>query len=407
MRLAEQANPLKSQSGKLLGLCMRVVIVLCALLIVPRSMLYGADFDQAYVELLQRFPEDTPGKGLDRGAPAGAVLHQPMTYGLILSSESLRYRTKPTEEGKRRIRHAAEWAIQNARLANDGKPGWGLPQAWQHRPENTSFTITTAIVLEGLLDAAELPDFWSPKETDELLTLVRDVQLRWCRELWSDGFGGGYFHYSPADSNPGWFCINAPAMFLGPMARLVHDHRQILSAEDRQLFTTRMDALAKAIVATATLRNGAPYWDYIAVPNALNSKRPNDLIHQAYILWGIETYRDLNGSVKLPWTRAGALESLQRFWKDDTLRFFAQDEEGIKPTSRQAPANLWGTGMMLACIAKWGTKQDTERTWQAILAAYGPFPDLRVLPATVSDDATFYPRDAAHILFGLAYASMP
>ena len=163
-----------------------------------------------------------------------------------------------------------------------------------------------------------------------------------------------------------------------------------------------MDDLARSIVATATLRQGAPYWDYIAVPNPLKSKRPNDLIHQVYILWGIETYRDLGGTVKPTWSRTGAVESLRRFWKDDTLRFFAQDETTIKPGNREAPANVWGAGMMLAFEAKWGSSRETERCWHAIARSYGPFPDLRVLPRDTSDDNQFYPRDAAHVLFGLA-----
>jgi hypothetical protein len=363
------------------------------------------DFATAYRELLRLFPEEHPGRGIDRGGEKGVVADHPMTYGLVLSAEALRFEAEPGDEGRRRIRGATRWLVANSRLSADGKPGWGVPYDWGERPRNTSYTITTAVVLEGLLDAVRADVGWTADEKKELVDLMRQVADRWCTDLWMAGQGGGYFCYAGHDKKPCGFYVNAPVMFLGSLARLLHEHGSVISPDRRELFESRLDALARSTVATVTLRDGAPFWDYITPPhNPHDFQRPNDLIHQAYILWGVETYRDLGGGVRLPWTRAKAVESLERFWKDGTIRFFAQDEPGVKPGNREQPSNLWGTGMLLACQARWGTPEQSRRTFEAICDSYGPFPKMRVLPAAVGGEATSYPRDNAHVLFGLAHA---
>lgn len=362
------------------------------------------DYDAAYLRLRAKFSEATPGRGIDRGGPRDLVADQPMTCGLVLSAESVRLRSIPDEEGKRRVRLAVRWLLDNARPADDGRPGWGLPFAWDARPANTPYTITTAVAIEGLLDALAVP-IWTPGESEEIRTLIRGGHARWNRDLRVAGHGGLYYGYSPRDMSPAWFCVNAPAMYLGAMARFLKEHGETLAGPERDSLRRDLDDLARAVVATVAIREGAPYWDYIAQPNPLGSRRPNDLVHQAYILWGVETYRDAGGAVPLPWSRAKAVESLDRFWKDGTPRFFAQDEPDVKPGNREAPANVWGVGMLLACCAKWGGPERTRRCHEAVLASYGPFPAVRVLPAHASDDDRFYPRDAAHVLFGLAHAA--
>lgn len=364
-----------------------------------------AGFDAAYRELLPLFPEEHAGRGIDRGDAAGVVADHPMTYGLVLSAEALRFQSSPSAEGRRRIRHATRWLVDNGRLADDRKPGWGVPYAWKERPRHAAYTITTAVVLEGLLDALQTEVDWTAEESEEIVGIIREVAGRWCTELWMDGQGGGYCCYSAHDPKPCAFYVNAPVMFLGSLARFIHEQGRSIPSDESRLFDSRVEALVASTVATAAIRDGAPYWDYITPPfNPVGFQRPNDLLHQAYILWGLETYRDVRGDGSLPWTRAKAIESLDRFWKDGTMRFFAQDEPAVKPSNREAPANLWGTGMLLACYGRWGSAEQSGRCFEAIRASYGPFPRMRVLPEAVSADAAFYPRDNAHVLFGLAYA---
>jgi hypothetical protein len=360
---------------------------------------------QAYGQLLALFPEDAQGYGADNFFPTSA--HQPMTYGLVLSAETLHFGARPNEESRRRIRKAARWLVDHNDLDGDGLPGWGLPQAWDAfqdgstNPENHPYTITTAIVMNGLLDALAIPSFWSEQERDETRRLLGRVALRWCKEVWSEGFGGGFFWYSPSRADA-IFTVNAPSMLLGSISRFLAAHGSALSAEERRLVGDRADALARAIVNTVRLRDGRPYWDYMAVPNVLNLQRPNDLVHHVYTVWGIETYRDCGGRVELPWTRAAACSSINAFWNRDIVCDFPQDvvHEGAKKGYHAKPAVLWSAGMMLAGYAKWGDRDQACRALRAIGRDYGPLPRLRLYP-NVEDD-TFHPRQAAHVLLGLA-----
>src|SRR5690606_19680780 len=151
--------------------------------------------------------------------------------------------------------------LDHADLDRDGSPGWGLPQAWDAWSDGTEnapnhpYTITTAIVLNGLLDALRAHDLWDQRERQQLQALVVSVTRRWCNHLWSDGYSGGYFWYSPRDTDNS-FGVNAAAMFLGSLTRLLAEHGDALNAQDRALFTARRDAQAKAVVSTVERREG-------------------------------------------------------------------------------------------------------------------------------------------------------
>lgn len=363
----------------------------------------------AYEKLLAMYPEESQGLGGDDHFRLSPPEHQPMTYGLILTSEALRFRRTGADESRRRIRKAMDWVLANADLDGDDKPGWGLPQAWDAfqdgstNPTNHPYTITTAIVLNGMLDALANRSFWSAGECEHICDLAGRVVMRWCREVWSNGYGGGFFWYSP-NAADAIFAVNTPAMFLGSMTRLMHEHAETFSAEEHRLVEARADAQAKAIVSTAELRGGSPFWDYMAWPNFRNVRRPNDLVHHVYTVMGIETYRDCGGRVRLPWTRSGALRSLDSFWADEQIRQFPQDVEytGVQEALGRQPAILWGTGALLAGYACWADGPGAQRTLAAIERDYGPIPDLRLRPAEVDSNSTFYPRQAAHVLWGLA-----
>ena len=164
-----------------------------------------------YRDLLALFPEDRQGFGLDPDKNLdGQTLisdHQPMTYGFVLSAEARHFRFDRNAESGRRVRKAVRWLIDNRDLDGDGKPGWGLPQAWPAwghapNPHNQPYTITTAIVL-GRHVGRPQPSATSgpPPGATRCWTLMVQVALRWCRELWTEGYGGGYFWYSPSPAD--------------------------------------------------------------------------------------------------------------------------------------------------------------------------------------------------------------
>jgi hypothetical protein len=363
---------------------------------------------KAYEKLIAKFPEDRQGFGVD--THLGAVDHQPMTYGLVLSAEAIRLKHAPNEDSRRRVTKATAWLLENQDLDGDGKPGWGLPQPWDAwadgttNPAHQPYTITTAICLDSLLDALAVPELWTDAQRDEIRGLMRKIVLRWCRELWSEGYGGGYFWYSP-DPNDEVFGINASVMFLGSMSRLLAEQPGVFSDDERQLVQERADVLARAVVQTVKPREGLPFWKYAPAPNRYNNIQDNDLVHHVYILWGVETYRDCGGRVKLPWTRAQAIASVDCFWRDGRMWALPQDAPAEPGGAiSKSPPTLWSVGMALAFYAKWGDPEQGRRTFEAIDRDYGPWPELRLTPKEPKDEgnATFYPRHAAHALLGLA-----
>ena len=368
----------------------------------------GPSLEALYRDLLALFPEDRQGFGLEHdmnldGRPF-ITDHQPMTYGFVLSAEARHFRFDRNAESGRRVRKAVRWLIQNRDLDRDGKPGWGLPQAWPAwghapNPHNQPYTITTAIVLGGMLDALGIRDFWSAAERDEMLDLMVQVALRWCRELWTEGYGGGYFWYSPSPADD-IFGVNAPTMFLGSLARLLRDYGGRFTDADRELVQQRCDAVARAVVHTVQLHDGQPFWLYAPLPNKLNRRGFEDLMHHVYTLWGIEAYRDAGGKVPLPWTRAQALRSLDHFWKDGGVTEFDQDPPDNKKSDTK-PARLCGAGMLLLGYAAWGDPRRGVEVVQWIDKQCGPWPQLRHSPIGKPDSVML--RDCSHVLVGLAW----
>jgi len=359
----------------------------------------------AYLSLLALFPEDAQGLGLD--AAFGTSAQQPMTYGLVLMAEGRRLLAQPTEEGRRRVRLAAGWLVAAADLDRDGLPGWGLPDPWDAfadgsvNPADQPYTITTAIVLEGLLDASLVPMLWTGAERAAHRDLCLAVLRRWATEAFTPTpDGGGFFWYSPAAADA-YFSLNPSAMLAGATQRFLRRYGAELTWADLSLLLEVADRAARSVALAVRPREGRPFWAYLAVPNPLGQDEPNDAVHHGYILWGMETYRRYGGRVELPWTTAQARASLRAFLVEGAPRDYPQDVAYEIPVYRERPAQLWGAGMLMATMARLGDPA-ADTVYQAIEATYGPGPRYRLWPRDYADDPAFYPRMAAHLLLGLA-----
>jgi hypothetical protein len=358
----------------------------------------------AYEQLIAMYPEDNQGLGKEKKSPT--IEQQPMTYGLVLSAESFHFKATHGEESRRRIRKAVSWLLDNQDLDRDGKPGWGLPQAWDAfrdstlNPINQPYPITSAIVLNGLLESLTLDDFWSDSERDEIRTVMAKVAVRWCKEIWSEGYSGGYFWYSPSPADD-IFAVNSPSMFTGSLARLLQEHPDAFTRNERRLVQRRVDDMARAIVATAELRQDLPFWDYR--PNH-EPGGANDLLHHIYTIMGIEMYRDCGRRIRLPWTREQAVASVDRFWKDNQIMEFPQDVTytGDQAGFNNARSTQWGAGSMVAAYAQWGEFEKAKQALEALQRDYGPWPHLQLFPDRKEKSGVFYPRESAHVLWGLA-----
>ena len=357
---------------------------------------------QAYQELLGQFSVETPGLGLDSHFQGKS--DQAMTYGLVLWAEAIRYEAEPTDNCKARIRAAAQWLYANRDLDKDGRPGWGLPKAYDTwgdgsmNPIHTPYTITTALCLLGLIEANQHTGIWSDDEQSKYHALVKETVLNWSRSAWTEGYGGGYFWYSP-NPNDRIYCVNPSSVMLAAIVAAVERQPDSFSDRERAFLESRADETLKALIKTAQMREGAPYWRYAPLPNAFGHDRPNDALHQAYTLWGIETYRDHCDRVEIPWTRARSIESVDRYTREGKPYLLPQDIPANRESARLD--RLWGRGMVLAFYAKWGDEARAARTLDELMTIYGDWPRLKEWP-TDGHDALFFPRQAAHVLLGLS-----
>lgn len=158
-------------------------------------------------------------------------------------------------------------------LREDAGPnGWGLTYAWDAyqdgtvNPADTTYAITTALVLSAFLDAGQEPPAG-------------------IAEHWAGLFADGFYPYSdqPADAI---FTPNVSAMMAAVMYRLG--------------YTEQADEAIERLVTSWP-------WTY-----SERTERPNDKLHLAYTYWGLEVYRQAGGSVPIPWTPADAVAHMDR-----------------------------------------------------------------------------------------------
>ncbi|RLA97488.1 MAG: hypothetical protein DRG83_15780 [Deltaproteobacteria bacterium] len=346
---------------------------------------------QAYQQLLSKFSRIHPGRGSEPTFPGTS--NQPMTYAFVLLSEALRYQATQDPEACVHIQNAMYWLLTNADLDQDERPGWGLPDAWDAfrdgsiNPPNHPYTITTSIVILGLLNAFQSGCIDEEKLSRIIQTIVKTV-IYWSRNVWTDVNEGGFFWYSPAPQDS-YFVPNVNAMMLGTLARVLSELKESLSREERKLLEDRIKQGARMLVAT--VNQDLLEWPYAVIPGRVWS--PNDLVHHAYTIWGTELVRDYKPSL-IPWSRKQAIESVRRYKLNEYLLEFPLGYNNLRK------ARLWGAGMALAVESRWGDRQKALELLKIIDEKYGPFPNLRLYPEI--EDQTFYPRYAAHVLFGLA-----
>jgi hypothetical protein len=371
----------------------------------PRKDTATAD----YLALLTMFPDNQPGAGAEPYYFT-EIREQPMTYGLFLSSEALHFKSFPNYGSLKRIRKAAEWLLNNADADNDGRLGWGLPQEWDAfgdgsiNPANHPYTITTAIVLNALLDALSIRPIWTDAERQAIRNVIIKVALRWCQEAWTSNNSEGFFWYSPSPDDA-HFVPNVSSMFLGSLVRVFKEQKKAIPKADRPLIQNRIIEAARCLISRMSWHSGTPFWKYIEWESSLNQDYgPNDLVHHCYLLWGMEVFRSFKSNIRLPWTRKQAIKSLDVFWKGETIYNYPQNltyEADLNSVINQ-PAILWGAGMMMAFYGKWGDSVRKNQCLNYINNTYGPIPNLRLWPQSFSNDGVFYARYAAHVLFGIA-----
>lgn len=364
--------------------------------------------NQDYVSLLNKFPIEEQGYGLE--PKLKEKTEQPMTYALIISSESLHYKVVENAESAIRIRNAVNWIIENSDLNNDGSPGWGLPQPFDAfsngtiNPENHPYTITTAMVIEGLLDTISIEDFWTEAEEKQIKDLISDVVLYWLENDYVGDENIGYLGYSlePTDM---YYTPNVSGMFLSSLVRILTEQKDIFDDTQREIVTQKTHSIANKLMETVILKDGIPYWHYVINTDKSNEPRLNDLVHHIYTLWGVEEYRDHFDRITIQFSRDDSIASVDSYMRENKIYSFPQNQvyTGVQEQFNERPSNLWGVGMQLAFYSKYGKEERAKKCYKVIENEYGPIPSLRMWPMEFSKDDKFYERYAVHVLLGIAY----
>lgn len=375
-----------------------------------RPISYKCDVDEEtkeekYSRLLGMYPEKRQGYGLDTYIEGRN--DQAMTYGLVLSAEAIRYNQTNAKSDVARIREATQWLINN-RENSSPAPGWGISAAWDafsdgsENPADQPYTITGAIVIEGLLDALTTSDVFSSSERDSIHNTIKQVFDYYLVNAWTDlDDSSGYFWYSP-NENDNYFTPNVSSAFLGVLSRYYKEYEKEI--DNVPLFRSKISKAAQGIIDNVHLISGMPFWDYAVYINKDKTRRANDLVHHAYTLWGIESYRENIGEISIPWGREDAVKSLNSYWKGDDVKLMPQDSyEPSDKSISDRPVNLWGAGAMLGLYAKWNDIESAHKALCYIDQNYGIWPGLTLYPVSYSNDKNFYSRHGAHVLWGLAY----
>lgn len=331
-----------------------------------------------YADILALFNTAAPGYGLDAFTPTESM-HHAMAYALFASAESYRARATRQRDARDNAWLAAQWLIDHPNHTDDGRIGWGLPFAWDAfqdgsvNPADTIYTITTALAIQALLDAYEL--FRKPA--------LLETAIRSARAFTEDAFDRigdelvFWYSHLPHDS---YHVINVSAMLLGQLQRLSRFEPGFAQYAD----------MAVQYILNRQQRDelGYVYWLYggdkwpESRPN-----RPNDLVHEAYTIQGLVDYVRYGGTFREEIDLHELYRSLERFLRDGNV---------LELPNESRPARLWGVGAAVFTASLLEHELHlpprlSDQFTEALTAAYAV------------TGQPFYPRQAAHVLAGLAF----
>lgn len=322
-------------------------------------------------ELVARpFDPQRPGFGLDFHHPRQMLEHDMAT---ALFASAMLY------AGERaRAEPALDRLVESAFAFGRAEPGWGLPFAWDAfsdgsvNPISTIYAITTAFAVRALMDGRNLP------RGDEYVAIaVKALDNYW--RFFTTGESGCFFWYSdqPQDAK---HCFNVSSMLAGQYARACALHWRAEYAE-------RASSVVRTILAHRQDRDGLRYWRY-----STENDRPNDLVHACYILQGL---LDVKNALGLD---IGVdLDHVRNFIHDGAIFHFAPYEE-ISEDWLRRPARAWGVGMALHLAAELDDDDLVARLLHLLQAYVTTDGVIGAMPGR----RDFYPRQQAHVLFGMA-----
>ncbi|MCV0403179.1 MAG: hypothetical protein K5924_05660 [Chloroflexi bacterium] len=251
------------------------------------------------------------------------------TFGLVLSAAVAAGDDAEAREAKR-------WLLGNARLG-----GWGVPYELDAfgdgtvTPSGTPFALSTALALDGLLDAG----ISGPE-----IAMSAAIVKHWAESAWSSTDAGGFFWFSLAEHDA-FHVPSGSAMMAGVTARMLAEYPEAFESAERRLLESRVaDTFAELAEMGPAMR-----WPYQA-----DRATPSDLRQHVNVLWGGERARDAGFAP--PWTRRQAIDSIEQFRHGTGVAVWPDDVEMTADLRRRRVSAHWtaGIGAADAFTGTWG-----------------------------------------------------
>lgn len=269
------------------------------------------DGDKILLKVVASIDPDHPGRGL-ADYPSDEPADVPKSYALILLGA--------VEEAKEQKRQginefgskAGKWLIENADANGDGVIGWGVPIAWDAygdgsvNPENTEYSISTAIAVDALLGWV---DYVDDKQKQEMLALVeRALQPYLSTSMRTPA---GLLPYSLLAQDRKYDTFNSAVYLAGQMQRYAEITKD---PELRDELRSAADATMAALIKNKKIApdSGSWYWNY-----SIQEENPNDLPHAGYVIEGVVTYIENNGRLASSFNKDKVFNHLMDFFGAD------------------------------------------------------------------------------------------
>jgi hypothetical protein len=339
-------------------LVLLVLAVIAGWFMLPSREPAAASPDVAtlYQALQARLDPAFPGRGIT-DYPGNTSDDVPKGYAMILKAELLAMRGKKVSDV---ARNAARFLLEHSDERKDGFPGWGVPLAWDPYGDgsinqaHTKYTISTAIVVDALLDWIERD---AEATRDRALSLIREaIRPYLAPDVLSPS---GLLPYSLEAVDRPYDTFNPAGYMAGVMQRYSRLEQDAALAQQIRLVA---DKTVAAHLAQRKLRpDGSWFWHY-----SITEHVPNDLAHAGYIILGMQMYAQHGGTLRDRIDLKGVEQHLADFVDRETKSIIAWPNFR---TDTNTPARSYdlGMGMYLVCQ---GTNSSLRQTYLASLDRY-------------------------------------
>jgi len=239
--------------------------------------------------VLTNLNHDYPGRGL-ADYPSDESVDVPKGYAMILLGAEAEAKLRKLGSINDLGTKAGNWLIENADANDDGIIGWGVPVAWDAygdgsiNPENTEYSISTAIVVDALLG-------WLNYVDDEKKQIIMDLVEKAFTPYFLDTMRtpAGLLPYSLLHQDRKYDTFNSAVYLAAQMQRF---STLVVSPELKRKLQDAADATMAALLEhkKKAPNNGSWYWNY-----SIQENNPNDLPHAGYIIEGVLVYIENNG----------------------------------------------------------------------------------------------------------------